>query len=135
MKLVLPIQFYYEKGRGKSKKSGLAVPTWNHIFFYRRGQPNLTKWAFEYKEKLIELVKEWKDENQWETTDCKTIVNIWVYFPDKRVRDCHNLDKVLLDALEEAQIFTNDRWALVRYMDFDYDKDNPRFELEFEVVK
>ena len=133
--LILPLQFYYEKGRGKNKKSGLAAPTWNHTYVYRKGRPILTKWAFDYQEKIRAMTKEWAEENNWHMTKKKkVIVNIWVFHPNRIKRDCHNLLKILIDALE-GTIFEDDYYALVRIQNFHIDKENPRFELSFEEVE
>jgi len=40
-----------------------------------------------------------------------------------------------MDALEDAGIYVDDRWALPRIMDFEVDKANPRVEMEFEIVE
>lgn len=133
-KLTLPIQFYYEKGKGKAKKSGLAYPTWNHCYYYKYGKPHLTKWAIMYQESLRDWAKLWAEEHSWVMTKKQKIrVKIWAYFPNKIKRDMHNAYKILIDGLEGV-IFEDDQYVLVQSMDFDYSKDNPRFELEFEVV-
>jgi crossover junction endodeoxyribonuclease RusA len=40
-----------------------------------------------------------------------------------------------MDALEDAQIYVDDRWALPQIQDFDIDKSNPRVEMEFQMVE
>lgn len=134
-KLILPIEFYFEKGKGKSKKSGFAYPTWNHVYFYRHGKPHLTKWAGMYQENCRNLAIKWSEENKWVMTrKTKIRVKIWAYFKNKIKRDVHNALKTLIDSLEGI-IFEDDQYVLVQVQDFDYSKENPRFELEFEVVK
>lgn len=129
-KLVLPIQFTrYRKG-----KKSVVVPTWNHLYLIRRNKLILDKYAVSYKNKLISLAKDWMEENEWETTvNHKVFVDVWIYWSDARKRDCHNIDKVLMDALEDAGIYDNDCNALLRYQDFDIDSDNPRIEVKFTV--
>jgi crossover junction endodeoxyribonuclease RusA len=78
---------------------------------------------------------QWMKDNQWSTATEKTIVRLWFYFPDKRRRDTHNGLKVLLDALEDAGIYEDDKFALPQIIDFEYDKNNPRIEIEFEKIK
>ena len=65
----------------------------------------------------------------WEVTDKKKIVvEMWVYWPDKRRRDAHNLLKLLADSLE-GFVCVDDKMMLIRIMDFGYDKENPRVEV------
>lgn len=134
-KLVLPLLFYYEKGKGKTKKTGYVYPTWNHVYYYRHGKPHLTKWAMEYQENCRQIAFKWAYENKWvKTSKTKVRVKIWAFFPNKIKRDVHNALKTLIDALEGV-IFEDDQYVLVQVQDFDYDKENPRFEIEFEVVE
>ena len=58
----------------------------------------------------------------------KVIVELWVWWPDKRKRDVHNLHKLLADMLE-GKVCDDDQWMLLRDMDFDYDKGHPRVEV------
>lgn len=68
----------------------------------------------------------------WQMTPAgeKVVVEIRVFWPTKRKRDVENIGKLLWDSLEGI-VFENDQWLLPRYMDFDYDKQNPRVELKF----
>ena len=58
----------------------------------------------------------------------KVVVELRVCWPDKRKRDVHNLHKLLADVLE-GKVYDNDQYALLRDMDFDYDKENARVEV------
>ena len=58
----------------------------------------------------------------------KVIVELTVYWPDRRRRDTNNCHKLLCDAIEGIA-FDDDRWALVRDLDFDVDRDDPRVEV------
>lgn len=58
----------------------------------------------------------------------KVVVELTVYWPDRRRRDTHNLHKLLCDAIEGVAV-DDDRWALVRDVDFDVDRDDPRVEV------
>lgn len=136
MKLVLPLLMYKETGSIKkgTKKSKYVVPSWNHLYIIRNNRPILDKWALDHKDILIAKLSAWKSQNNWTTTqNQKVAVNIWVYWNDKRRKDCHNLDKLVLDAMNEI-IFDDDCNALVRFMDFEYDKENPRIEVNFEIL-
>lgn len=147
-RLLLPLMMYKESGSEKkgTKKRHLVVPTWNHLYTivskitYINGKPKassskvLDSWALKHKEKIEILTRNWIEENEWVTTQKKKVyVDAWVYFPDARERDCHNIDKILMDAFEDAGIYDNDCNALLRYQDFDIDMDKPRIEIEFNV--
>jgi crossover junction endodeoxyribonuclease RusA len=77
----------------------------------------------------------WRKETKWETAHHKTYVKLWYYFPDNRRRDTHNTLKILMDALEDAGIYIDDRWALPHIMNFEIDKNNPRLEIEFQKLE
>ena len=69
-------------------------------------------------------------KQKWKCTEkVKIIVEVTTYWQDRRVRDTHNSYKILMDALENAKVFDNDRYAIVRQIDFSVDKENPRVEL------
>jgi crossover junction endodeoxyribonuclease RusA len=105
-------------------------PSVNHTYFTaKNGQRILTTdakhWILGAQSRAMERVV----LDHWEmTTGEKVIVEMWCYWPDKRRRDTHNLDKLLLDSLEGV-VFDDDKWALPRWMDFSVDKENPRVEL------
>lgn len=86
-----------------------------------------------YDDTVIQATS-WRNRNRWRTEKGKVVVNLWFYFPDKRRRDTHNTFKALLDALEEARIYEDDKYALPRVMDWEVDRENPRLEIEFERV-
>lgn len=134
--LVLPLMMYKESGSLKkgTKKTHGVVPTWNHLYQIRQSRLFLDKWAKEHKQKLEVLTLNWMDHNEWEPAiDKKVIVDVWVYWPDARARDCHNIDKIMLDVFEDAGIYDNDANALLRYQDFDIDLENPRIVVEFTL--
>jgi len=147
-RLILPLMMYKESGSEAkgTKKHHWVVPTWNHLYTivskvtYVKGKPKassskiLDTWASKHKEKIEILTRNWMEENNWETTENKKVyVDAWVFFPDARERDCHNIDKIIMDAFEDAKIYDNDCNALLRYQDFDIDIDNPRIEIEFTI--
>lgn len=125
MKLTLPLMMENNK-----------VPTWNHIFSNTRfGGKILNKYALKYKETITEITKQWVHQSNWQKTENKqVIVRICVYYPNLIRRDCHNLDKIVLDSFNDV-IFDDDCNALVQYIAMDIDKLHPRFEIEFEIGK
>lgn len=68
-------------------------------------------------------------DNKWKYSEKeKIVIEIFVFWPDNRKRDCSNLEKILIDSLQDI-VFEDDRYALVRFMDFEVDRENPRVEL------
>lgn len=114
------------------------TPSVNHMYRNARFGPRsikvLSKDSKIWFESTVTQAVSWRKSNKWNTAEGKVIVRIWFYFPDRRKRDTHNGLKILLDALEDAKIYENDRYALPRIMDFEVDRENPRIEIEFEKV-
>ena len=115
-------------------------PSSNHIYvrrsktYYKNGKKRkrvmnvlsdrAQAWMEYATDKALTAMKECK----WECLDVKVIVEMWVYWPDKRRRDAHNLTKLLCDALE-GTVCSDDKFMLVRIMNFELDRDNPRVEV------
>lgn len=116
-----------------------VAPSVNHMYEDKwiRGRKIRIKTAVAdswYQETIIRA-RQWIARNAWQEQAGKVYVLIWVYFPDKRRRDTHNGLKGLLDALEEAGIYADDKTALPQIMDYEVDRDNPRLEIEFKEYK
>lgn len=113
-------------------------PSVNHMYVNayhgKRARRVLTPIAEAWKVEIIVRTNTWRKQNNWNTANDKTIVRFWFYWPDKRKRDTHNMLKLLLDCFEDALIYSNDKYALPQIMDYDVDQDNPRVEVEFEVM-
>ncbi len=77
-----------------------------------------TKTAQTWMDDAIKRTMEIVSSASWTALDCKTVVEITVYFPDNRRRDASNLQKALLDALEKGGVYVNDKWTLPRVQDF-----------------
>ena len=90
---------------------------------------------------LTPMAHAWKDEAKYRTAglarrerwqmpaaDKKIVLEVVAYWPDKRRHDMSNAHKLLCDALEGV-VYIDDRMVLVRDMDFDIDRTNPRLEL------
>lgn len=69
-------------------------------------------------------------KQKWLMTE-KTKVVMWlnVFWPDARRRDCHNLHKAFGDAFEGV-LYDDDRYVLIRDLDFRIDRKNPRVEVK-----
>lgn len=89
----------------------------------------LSKTAADWMEGARESALQVMKETGWEPLNEKVVVEVRVWWPDKRRRDVHNLYKLLCDALE-GYVAPDDKWFLVRSMDFQYDKSYPRVEVK-----
>lgn len=115
-------------------------PSSNHIYcrrsktYYKNGKKRkrvmnvLTDRAQAWMEYAGDAALTAMEECEWECLDEKVIVEMRVYWPDLRRRDAHNLTKLLCDALE-GTVCMDDKWMLVRIMDFQLDRENPRVEV------
>lgn len=117
-----------------TKELFIAIPvpiTENHAFFYRKGMKILNKRGKEWMKNAEHLMQAAIKEQGWETVENeKVIVDLWHYWPDKRVRDCSNSLKLLCDSIQNAGVVNNDRWLLCRQQDFSVDRENPRLEMK-----
>lgn len=115
-----------------------TAPSVNHMYrnVMRKGRRCrvLTDRAQAWVEETIMKSVIWRNRNHWSMATGKVVVRIWYYFPDKKRRDTHNTLKALLDALEAACIYEDDKYALPQIMDYQVDIHNPRIEIEFEKV-
>ncbi|ODA10526.1 RusA family crossover junction endodeoxyribonuclease [Paenibacillus polymyxa] len=116
---------------------GLA-PSVNHMYrnamVRGRRMRIKTEVAEQWFADTILRAKVWQRENKWSTATGKVTVRLWFYFPDKRRRDTHNALKALLDALEDAGMYEDDKMALPQIIDFEIDRKKPRIEIEFEKM-
>jgi crossover junction endodeoxyribonuclease RusA len=107
-------------------------PSVNHMYIHRGGSKILTKQAKEYiidtQNTVIKQIREskWKKDKEhvWYYMD------LYFYFPDKRIRDSHNCIKLLMDSLE-GLLFHNDYFVMPRIQQVVLDKNNPRLEVTF----
>ena len=102
----------------------------NHLYMFKRGRRFMTKKGQDYMQKVMAIVDravksqkyELEEEGVW------LVCELTYYFPDLRRRDCHNMHKIVMDALEHVA-FKEDRWVLVRDMHVGLDRKNPRIEV------
>lgn len=105
--------------------------------------PNINKyigrtniWDYQKQKKdYHKLVKLETTGNNPCFTRCNMVVTY--HYPDRRIRDTHNLTKCLLDALVEAKIIIDDNYMVLNnYTEKGiYDKDNAYVEIDIEEVK
>lgn len=80
-------------------------PTINHAYNYWRGKVVKKKVAREFSKEVTAVVRRKGFEGFGES---RIAVSIQAYPPDRRRRDLDNIQKVLLDALQEAGCFKDD---------------------------
>jgi len=108
----------------------------NHCHFTRpNGQRILKKDAKLWIGIAAMLAREAKLKQKWQFSENeKLVMELTVYWPDKRRRDMSNLHKLIADALEGI-LYADDRCLLIRDMDYGYDKANPRIEIVLRALE
>lgn len=108
-------------------------PSVNHMYINAKIRGRniriLNKYANDWFNDSLSRIAEYKEQTNWITADEKIILELFFYYPNARLRDSHNTLKILLDVLERGRIYTNDKFALPRVMDFQLDRGNPRVEI------
>jgi crossover junction endodeoxyribonuclease RusA len=111
-------------------------PSVNHMYINAKIRGRnirvLKKHANEWFIDSLKLIKDYVFMTKWETINEKIILELYFYYPNNRLRDSHNTLKILLDVLEKGEIYSNDKYALPRVMDYEVDKNNPRVEIFFK---
>lgn len=99
-------------------------------FTTKYGKRIRTAKAKAWFEAAEELTRKAIENQGWKKTEGqKVVVNVLTMWGDNRRRDTNNLSKSLADMLEHAGVYDDDRYALMRYIDFGVDKENPRVEM------
>lgn len=103
----------------------------NHMYYNTRGGgKRLTKKAEEYIRVSRAKINAAIEDSMWVVPNNSTwyYLDIIVFMPDRKIRDSHNMLKLLLDTLEGVA-YVNDYYLMPRIQGVEYDKDNPRVEL------
>lgn len=92
----------------------------------------LTTKASQYIKTAQDVTKRAMKEQGWkkEREGVWFVMDLYFYFPDKRIRDSHNCIKLLTDCLE-GLLFTNDYFILPRIQYVALDRENPRLEVVY----
>lgn len=108
-----------------------SVPSVNSMYMNTKfGKRVRTKKAKAWFAEAEEIVRKAMKRQHWKTTHGeKVVVDVLTLFPDGRKRDVNNSSKALCDMLEHAEVYDNDRYALIRYIDYDIDREHPRVEI------
>lgn len=137
-RLILPLMMYgtHKKKLYTKQNSNGLFPSENiiHINVWKggkaTGQRALSTIAEAHRDLWRMEALSWKNRSGYRVPNKqKVYVDLVFYLPDKRIRDTHNVPKLLLDALKGI-VSTDDYFILLSIKDFFYDKDNPRIEVD-----
>ena len=96
----------------------------------RNGGKILTRTAQNYIRDARALINLAIDEQIWLKQEYAVwyYIDLVFYMPDRRIRDSHNMLKLLLDVMQDV-IFDNDYYVMPRIQSVEYDGGNPRVEI------
>lgn len=105
-------------------------PSVNHMYQAAGRGRRLTKQAMEYIRTAQDTVKKAIRRQGWKKDKDHVwyVMDLYYYFPDKRIRDSHNTLKLLTDCLE-GLLYKNDYFLLPRIQYVCLDRSNPRLEI------
>ena len=105
-------------------------PSVNHMYQAAGRGRRLTKQAMEYIRTAQDTVKKAIRKQGWKKDKDHVwyVMDLYYYFPDKRIRDSHNTLKQLTDCLE-GLLYKNDYFLLPRIQYVCLDRSNPRLEI------
>lgn len=107
-----------------------VAPSVNHMYIRTGKGQTLTENARKYIKVVQNLCRDaikkckWKSESEsvWYHMD------LYFYFPDRRIRDSHNCIKLLLDCLQ-GLAFKNDYYVMPRIQFVGYSKHDPKIDI------
>ena len=105
-------------------------PSVNHMYQAAGRGRRLTKQAMEYIRTAQDTVKKAIRKQGWKKDKDHVwyVMDLYYYFPHKRIRDSHNTLKLLTDCLE-GLLYKNDYFLLPRIQYVCLDRSNPRLEI------
>jgi crossover junction endodeoxyribonuclease RusA len=131
--IYLTNDLFRDKPKFPNKKLRLSLPlppSVNHMYFNTyKGGKKLTKDAENYVRVSRALINLAIEEQHWikQTKSTWFYVDLVFFMPDRRIRDSHNMLKLLLDVMQGI-VFDNDYYALPRIQAVEYDTEKPRVE-------
>lgn len=107
-------------------------PSVNHMYQNAGRGRRLTSKAVTYIKTAQDICKSAIKKQSWKKDKDFVwyVMDLYFYFPDKKVRDSHNCIKILTDCLE-GLLFTNDYYVLPRIQYVCLDRKNPRLEIVY----
>ncbi|GMA59713.1 RusA family crossover junction endodeoxyribonuclease [Alicyclobacillus fastidiosus] len=121
-RLVLPLPPSVNHAYRNFTKCGrrMRVPTPKALAFKKEAAWEAKAWMMARRQQMV-------------PNGTKVALKVWYFWGDRRRHDQDNPLKLLQDALTGV-VWEDDRWVLPQVMDFDVDKQNPRLEIEIEVL-
>lgn len=111
------------------------VPSVNNLYFNCHGRRAMTSQGRDYKTRLGALAIYERQKQSWPLVVGKKIVmELRVFWADRRRRDTDNIIKVIQDSFTGV-LYDDDRWVLPRIMDWDLDITHPRVEVKIYKLK
>lgn len=129
---------FREKPKHPNKKLEMALPlppSVNALYVNTRGGGRrLTRTAENYIRTARALINMNIDDQGWIVPSQHTwlYIDMVIYMPDRKVRDSHNMLKLLLDVLQ-GTAYINDYAVMPRIQSVEYDPSNPRIEIDIKV--
>lgn len=125
---------YRDKPKYPTKKLKISLdlpPSINHMYYNTKGGgKRLTKKAEDYTRRSRSLINLAIEKQNWikQKTSTWYYIDLIFFMPDRRVRDSHNMLKLLLDIMQGI-VYENDYYVMPRIQAVEYDKENPRVEV------
>lgn len=107
-------------------------PSVNHMYITTGYSKTLTKKAKDYVAEVQRICTEAIKKHRWKEDHPSVwyVMDLYFYFPDKKIRDSHNCIKLLMDSLEGI-LFPNDYYVKPRIQAVELSRDNPKLDLVF----
>lgn len=104
----------------------------NHMYQTAGHKKRLTTQASNYIKTAQDIAKKSIKQQGWKRDKESVwyVMDLYFYYPDRKVRDSHNYLKLLMDCLE-GLLFSNDYFLLPRIQYVTLDRENPRLEIVY----
>lgn len=112
-------------------------PSINHMYHNKRnGTKVLTRVACDFIRDARAMINLAMEEQNWLKQEHAVwlYADIMVYMPDRKIRDTHNMLKILMDTLQGC-VFDNDYFVLPRIHGAELDTIDPRIEVRITPQK
>lgn len=125
---------YRDKPQYPTKRLKISLPlppSINHMYYNTKGGgKRLTQKAEDYIRRSRGLINLAIEEQNWIKQRKSTwyYIDLIFFMPDRRIRDSHNMLKLLLDVMQGV-VYENDYYVCPRIQAVEYDKLHPRVEV------
>jgi crossover junction endodeoxyribonuclease RusA len=102
------------------------VPSVNHLYFNCHGRRAMTTQGKAFKAEVGAIAMAEKVRQKWKCpVASKIVMELFIYWPDKRKRDADNIIKIIQDSFTGI-LWDDDRWVLPRIMNWELYTADPR---------